>query len=166
MNPCTRIPLAAILLLLVACSENPVEPRAEDELSILVEVMVYETARYVTDGYAFMTFSMRSDGIPHDKSHTPHTAASDCLYSRIRSAPIPIRHFNICSVSTAGVLNPEFKDRGIAIWCGPITFTGVDSAVVYAGCYISAMGSEGDLVRVRREGGRWRVVGHSRMWIS
>jgi|GEM_PF-4628403 len=160
------IAVIPFLVFAAACSDSAVEASVADEQAMLLAAMRYETSRFVSEQYDFVTFAMREGAVPIDRSHTEHTAAADWVYERIGATELPVRHFNNCRVHVGGVFHPDFDGLGIAIWCGSITLTSADSAVLYAGYFSGGLASQGDLLRLHRENRTWRVVSHRCVWLS
>ncbi len=161
-----RFLAAAILLLTMArCSDDPVEPQFSDDELVQDATLRFMTALQWSSQYDFVTFA-QATGTPVDNSHGTLLSAQGRLYVNLKEIDHPVRLFEECTLNMGGVFHPDFQNRGICIWCGPLTYTGSGSVVVYAGYYVGGLGAGGYLVRLDRSGTGWEVVRFTLIWIS
>jgi hypothetical protein len=157
--------LLLLPLLLLACDEDPTDPKPEVDDDILEKAFLHvsgiATSENTTPFYAFSRVTADTTGANNGERRDIGMS----LFNRFTHYPAPIRLFSTCTFE--GYLrHPNFEKSGVLVTAGSVTRLSTTRAVLYMESWLGPLAAVGMLLELELANGVWSVVREETLWIS
>lgn len=165
----TRIPLSRLILLfplfLLACSDNPTDPKPEADDDILEKAFLHVSGIAAKENTTpFYSFA-RVDADTSGTNNGVRRDIGQSLFNRFTNYPAPIRQFSTCTFE-GNLRHPDFTQPGILVTAGTVVRVSESRAVLYIESWVGPLAAMGMLLELERQAGTWSVIREQPLWIS
>lgn len=150
---------------LCGCDHYPKTLQPEEQIhAVVFERLASDRLGYKVSGDSLRLFLSVTDG-----RNGPDSDPSPGVFAYMKSLFPSTRHINEAqpvSMAHAKAIERSTGQPGLILRVSPVTVSGDGPITVRASYYYDGTGSEGFEYQLRRENGKWVIVGKKMLWVS
>ena len=157
--------LLLLPLLLIACDEDPTDPKPEADDDILEKAFLHISGiaapENTTAFYAFARVAADTTG----SNTSDRSDIGLSLFNRFTHYTAPIRLYSSCTIALQ-LRHPDFDKPGILVCAGNVQRLSEYRAVLYIENFVAPLAAAGYVLELERINGVWTVIREKLLWIS